>query len=177
MGANSVVTHYWDHQKVIKAIEKSSLQGAFGPEVTSTRDLLPKKVNVSSDITFQASHDSGLSPVKEHASPTTIPSIPIKKGVSTSFWRRRAEKKRKDDHKTLDSIPETVNARGNIPSEVFTNGSSMPALSTYESGVTAFTHSNALGQVPAKTWDQQVNYRQRTLLFGIPADSLLLWLG
>lgn len=177
MSAHSIVTHYWDHQKVIKAIEKSSLQGTFGPDVTSTRDLLPKKANVSSDITFQASHDGGVSPVKEHASSNTIPFISIKKGVGAGLLRKRAGKKRKDAHNSSNGIPETVNARGNIPSEIFANGSSLPALSTYESGITAFAQVNILGQVPAELWGHQVSNRQRTLFLGILADGLLPWLG
>ena len=177
MSTNSIVTYYWDHHKVIKAIEKSSLQATFGPDVTSTRDLLPKKTNISSDITFQGSHDSGVSPVKEHASSKTIPFISPKKGVSAGLLRKRAKRKRKDDRHISNDIPETVHARGNIPSEVFASGSSMPALSTYERGMTAFVQSNVLGQGPAEVWGQQVSYRQRTLLFGILADGLLPWLG
>ena len=162
---------------MIKAIEKCSLQETFGPEVTSTRDLLPKKVNVSSDITIKASHDIGISPVKEHASSNTIPFIATKKGFRAGLFRKLVEKKRKDDHKTPNSIPETTNARGNVPSEVFTNSSNIPALSTYGSGITAFARSNVLGQIPAELWDQQVSYRLRALLFGILADGLLPWLG
>ena len=177
MSTNTIVTHYWDHQKVIKAIEKCSLQGTFGPEVTSTRDLLPKKVNVSSDITIKASHDSGISPVKEHASSNTIPFVRVKNGINVRFLRKRAEKKKKDGHITPNSIPETISARGNIPSAVFANDGSIPALSTYESGITAFAQSNVLGQVPAEMWDQKVSYRLRALLFGILADGLLPWLG
>ena len=177
MGTNSIVTHYWDHQKVIKAIEKCSLQGTFGPEVTSTRDLLPKKANVSSDIIIKASHDSGTSPVKEHASSDTTPFMSTKNRVNAGLLRKRAEKKKKDDHITLNRIPRTTNARGNIPSEVFVNGSSIPALSTYESGIMAFAQSNVLGQVPAEVWDQKVSYRLRALLFGILADGLLPRLG
>ena len=176
MSTNTIVTHYWDHQKVIKAIEKCSLQETFGPEVTSTRDLLPKKVNVSSDITIKASHDSGISPVKEHASSNTIPFVSVKNGIHARFLRKRAEKK-KDGHITPNSIPETTSARGNIPSAVFANDGSIPALSTYESGVTAFAQSNVLGQVPAEMWDQKVSYRLRALLFGILADGPLPWLG
>ena len=177
MGTNSIVTHYWDHQKVIKAIEKCSLQGTFGPDVTSTRDLLPKKVNVSSDVTIKASPNSGISPVKEHASSNTIPFISTKKRVDAGFLRKRAEKKKKDDHNTPNGVPETTEARSNIPSEVFANSSSIPALLTYESGITAFAQSNVLGQVPAELWHQQVSYRLRALLFGILADGLLPWLG
>ena len=177
MGRKSIVTHYWDHQKVIKAVEKCSLQGTFGPDVTSTKDLLPKKVNVSPDSTIKGGHDSGISPVKEHALSNTIPIISIKNGINAGFLRKRAEKKRKDDHITPNSIPETAKTRGNIPSEVFANGGSIPALLTYESSTTAFAQSNMLGQVPAEVWNQKVSYRLRALLFGIPANGLLLWLG
>ena len=163
MGTNSIVTHYWDHQKVIKAIEKCSLQATFGPEITSTSDLLPKKVNVSSDITIKASHDDGMSPVKEHASSNRIPFILTKNRVNAGLLRKRAEKKKKDDRITPNGIPETTNTRSNIPSEVFANCGSIPALSTYESGRTAFAQSNVLGQVPAEVWDQKVSYRLRAL--------------
>ena len=170
MSTKPIVTHYWDHQKVIKAIEKCSLQATFGPEVTSTRDLLPKKANVSSDITI---NDNGVSPVKEHASSKTIPLISTKNGVKASRLRKRAKKQKKDDHITPKGIPETINARGSIPSEVFANGSSIPALSTYETGITAFAQSNAPGQVPAEVREQMVSYYLRALLFGILADGSL----
>ena len=162
---------------MIKAIEKCSLQGTFGPEVTSTRDLLPKKVNVSSDITVKASHDSGISPDKEHASSNAIPFISTKNRVNAGLLRKRAEKKKKDDHTALSGIPETSNARSNILSEVFANSSSIPALSTYESGITAFAQRDVLRQVPAEVWDQKVSYRLRALLIGILANGLLPWLG
>ena len=177
MGPNSSVTHYWDHQKVIKAVEKCSLQGTFGPDVISTKDLLPKKVNVSPGFTIKEGHNDGISPVKEHALSKINPFISIKNGVNARLLRKHAEKKRKDDHITPNGIPETTKTRGNIPSEVFANGGSIPGLLTYESSTTAIVQNNMLGQVPAEVWDQKVSYRLRAFLFGIPADGLLLLLG
>ena len=67
-------THYWDHHKVIKAIERSSLQATFGPEITSTKNLLPpkkpkkpKESETFFDVTVKAKGESPIKPVEEHA--------------------------------------------------------------------------------------------------------------
>ena len=162
---------------MIKAIEKCSLQSTFGPEVTSTRDLLPNTVNVSSDINIKGSHDSGISPVNEHALSNAIRLKSTKKGIHAGLLRKRAEKKKKVDHITSDSIPGTTNIRRNIPSEVFANDGSMPALSTYEGGMTAFAQSKVLGQEPAEVWEQKVIYHLGVRLSEILADDILPLLG
>ena len=65
--------HYWDHHKVIKAIEKASLEATFGPEITSTRNFLPPKKPRKPDkskaffgVTVKAKGESPIDPVKEH---------------------------------------------------------------------------------------------------------------
>ena len=159
---------------MIKAIEKCSLQATFGPEITSTKDLLPKKVSLSSGVSVKASHSSANAPVKEHASSNRTPSILAKFG---SLFRKSLTKdKSVAPNNILKSESEHVvptNQHGNIPSEVFTNGRSVPALSACENGVTPFALSNFHQQVPPEVWSQKVSYRVRILLSVSLADNMI----
>lgn len=177
MGINPIVAHYWDHHKVIKAIEKCSLQATFGPEITSTTDLVPQKIQVPSGITFKANHESRNAPVKERARSNRIPlllaksrdgllSIDPLKEYGNIAPGLIANKNGKKNSKYVTP----TNRRGNIPSELFTSGSSMPAVSTFENGTTPIVQSDLLRQVPLETWDQKVNYHARTLLLVTFAD-------
>lgn len=154
------VTHYRDHHKMIKAIEKCSLQATFGPEITSTGELLPKEYNVSS---VKASHDSDFNPVEKRtrfnkisffsARPRIkaglLPMDPIDEGDNIG-----------PDLMTNDgSMPIVLtNQDGNIPSKWSTNCGSMAPISTREDGVAPFRQSNFFGRVPLEIWGQKVSY-------------------
>ncbi|KAF6219611.1 hypothetical protein HO133_004080 [Letharia lupina] len=152
------VTHYRDHHKMIKAIEKCSLQATFGPEITSTGELLPKEYNVSS---VKASHDSDFNPVEKRtrfnkisffsARPRIkaglLPMDPIDEGDNIG-----------PDLMTNDgSMPIVLtNQDGNIPSKWSTNCGSMAPISTREDGVAPFRQSNFFGRVPLEIWGQKI---------------------
>lgn len=177
MSMNPIVTHYWDHHKAIKAIEKSSLQATFGPEITSTTDLVPQKIQVPSGITFKANNENKIAPVEERTRSNRIPLLlakpqdgllpidPLKEGgdIAPDLIAKKNGRKN-GKHVT------PTNRRRNIPSELFTSGSNMPAVSTFENGTTPVVQSDLLGQVPLETWDQKVSYHARTLLLVTFAD-------
>ena len=177
MSTNPTITHYWDHHKVIKAIEKCSLQATFGPEIISTRDFLPRKSEVSSGITFKASNDSTKAPVKEHARFNGIPSLLAKPRANVILLP--IDPPKKDGNIAPDLIPKNsgkrivpTNRRGNIPSELFTSSYNMPAVSAFESGTTPIVQSDFLRQVPQEAWGHRVSYYTRTPPSVILADFI-----
>ncbi len=186
MGIAPAVTHYRDHHKIIEAIEKCSLQATFGPEVTSTGDLLPKRSDVSSVVTLKASHNSTIVPVEKASHNSTIipfdkashnsTIIPVEKG--TRFNRIPFFSAQPRVNASLPSTDLTnecgnhpsglttndggipvisTNQYGSIPSEWSTNSGSVRAVSTYEDGMTSFRQSNLLARVPVEVWGQRVS--------------------
>lgn len=156
------VAHYRDHHKMIKAIEKCSLQATFGPELNSTGDLLAKTSNVSSDTTIRASHDSGNNPVEKGA--RTNKSSFSTAQPHTNAGLLPSDLTNKDgnthpDHTPNDDIPLFLtNQHGNIPYDLTTNSRGMPAFSTHKDGMTPVRQSNFLGQVPLEIWGQKASY-------------------
>ncbi len=159
---------------MIKAIEKCSLQATFGPEVTSTGDLLPKRYDVSSVVTLKASHNSTIIPVQKASHNSTI--IPIEKGASFNripFFSAKPRvngsllstdlTKECGNHPSDLTINDggipvvSTNQYGSIPSEWSTNSGSVRAVSTYEDGMTPFRQSNLLARVPIEVWGQRVS--------------------
>lgn len=177
MSTNPIVTHYWDHHKVIKAIEKCSLQAIFGPNITSTTDLVPQTIQVPSGVTFKANNESKNAPVGERARSNRIPLLFAKSRDGLLPIDPLEEDgniapdliAKKNGKKNSKHVTQT-NRRGNIPSEMFTSGSSMPAVSTFENSTTPVVQSDLLRQVPLETWDQKVSYHARTLLLVTFAD-------
>lgn len=184
-------THYWDHHKVIKAIEKSSLQATFGPEITSTKDLLPpkkpkkpKKSKTFFGDTVKAKGESPIKVVEDHAQTKRVRSILSVEGESPINRRvkEHAQTKRVRFILPIDQTKEAgeispnltpndgrkhadlTNQRGNIPSEWFTDGRSIPAIWTHENAVASILQSNFLGQVPPDVWGRNVSYHAYTPL-------------
>ena len=163
MGTAPVVTHYRDHHKMIKAIEKCSLQATFGPEITSTGDLLPKKYDVSSAVTtLKASHNSTIIPVEKGALFNRIPFFSAKPHVNASLLSTDLANECGNHPFDLTTnnggIPVvSTNQYGSIPSDWSTNSGSVRAVSTYEDGMTSFRQSNLLARVPVEVWGQRVS--------------------
>lgn len=171
MSIKPTVTHYWDHHKVIKAIEKCSLQATFGPEITSTTDLVPQKFQVTSGFTFKANNELKNAPIEERAHSNRI-ALPLAK--PPNGLKEDGEiapdliAKTNDEKNSKRETP--TDRRGNIPSELFTSGSSMPAVSTFENGTTSIVQSDLPRQMCLETWNQKVSYHARTLLLVTFAD-------
>lgn len=159
---------------MIKAIEKCSLQATFGPEITSTGELLPKEYNISS---VKASHDSDFNPVEKRtrfnkisffsARPRIkaglLPMDPIDEGDNIG-----------PDLMTNDGGMPIVltNQDGNIPSKWSTNCGSMAPISTREDGMAPLRQSNFFGRVPLEIWGQKIEeLRQWTGTYKIYRDT------
>lgn len=152
-----MATHYRDHHKIVKAIEKCSLQETFGPEVTSTEELLPKESDASSVVTLKASRNSDINPIKKRVFFNKIPffsakphfnmgSLPINPTNENSKNLSRTTK--------IDNM-HTISAN---------KDGSMPAVIVNEDSMTPFHQSKFLGQVPLEIWGQKVSIHAFTSL-------------
>lgn len=189
---------YLDHHKIVKAIERSSLQATFGPEITSTRDLLPQKADVPAEVTVKATQKSIRSPFKKRVR-FRIPSIagkPRYEGLlptdaatnEDSTPDRTKNNEASTPNRTAnneDSIPDRTTSNGNIPvvsthrhrslpSVWSVSGGDVPATSTFENGVTPVVQNNFLGPVPPEMREQKVSYRANGSLSVSFANSLLV---
>ena len=148
---------------MIKAIEKCSLQATFGPELTSTGELLLKRSDVSSAlVTLRASHDSTIEPVGKRTLFDRIPLFSTKPRINAGLLPTDPNNEDNNSPSNLTTnnggMPVVLtNQDGNIPRER-SKGGSMRAISTHEDGMTTFRQSNLLGRVPLEDWGQRVSY-------------------
>ena len=157
----SMVIPYRDHHAIIKAIEKCSLQATFGPEVTSTSDLLPKKPEAPG---VKANHDNTINPIKKR--------LALKRTLSPSAKTHTNKNPLPVNHKNVNVAPNLVTndggplilttQRGSIHSVQSINGGNMPAVSDFENNSALFMQGSSLRQVPLETWGQKVSSHART---------------
>ena len=168
------VKHYREYHKVIKAIEKCSLQALFGPEVISTGQLLQKKSSVPLVGTLKASHNNDINTVKKRVRFNLIPffsakfhgnwsDLPLDAIIEDDIISPRFSSD--DAGKAINSISQD----GNIPSNWSINGDNMPSISTFEAVASPFQESNFLGRVPQDVWAQKVSH-----IYALRAPSALL---
>ena len=141
-------THYFDHHKIIKAVEKCSLQATFGPEIASTKDLMPHHtINPAENpVPLDKIPQSSSAKPRTNAGP-----LPLDQTDEGCYMPRGLA--------TNDGVApvDLTDQRGNSPSGWSTNGWSMPDVSTYENGARTFTQSNFLGQVPLEMRSEKVS--------------------
>ena len=181
-------TRYRDHHQIIRAIEKCSLQATFGPEITSTGDLLPKEPDVSSVLTLRSSHDTIIRPIEErdevpfdlansHSNTSLLPIDPTNEdGNVFSDPTIDDEDDNDDDNESDDVSVFLPNQDDNIHSRRFTNGSTVRPTSEREDGMTLHQqqlgHSHDFGRVRLEILDQKVSYRACNSLSISLADHL-----
>ncbi len=189
------VTHrYRDHQKIVKAIENSSLQASFGAEITSTSNLLPKEPDVSSGVVLKADHDNF---VKSRSRFDWVPFISAQSRNVAGLLPTDLTTENGNFTSDLTGIQGGIlavatneigsgtsnvitnhgdlpvvatNQWGNIPSVWLKNGGIIPAVSSYENGATASVQCNFIGQIPEHVWSQKVKSHASYPSFGSFAD-------
>ena len=166
---------YLDDDPVIKAIEKCSLQGMFGPEITSTRALLSKESEGSSTTTSRASYDSGADPVEPRDLFDEDPHSPYN---STDLLAIEEADKGGDipSKRTSDESGIAVGLakqESNIFSDHTTNNGSYPVLPGHEDGTTSFSQSDYFGRVH----QEKASYHKYTPLFSLAFLTSVLMLG
>lgn len=152
---------YQNYHKMIKAIEKCSLQAMFGPEITSTRELLPKASAVSPVVTLKASIDNVNDSLS--ASSNRVPSLSDEIHISADPLLIDPT----NEDGNIPSEPTTndgglavisTNEEGNVPTEESVNGGDIDPISAREDGMTTLQQSEILGRIPMETWGQKVGY-------------------
>ena len=154
---------YLDDDPVIKAIERCSLQGMFGPEVTSTRALLSKESEDSSTSTFSASYDSGADPVEPRDLFDEGPHFPYNSTDLLAIEEADKggdvpSKRTSDDSGIAVSLTEQ---EGNASSRHTSNDGGYPVIPGYEDGTTSFPQSNYFGRVH----QEKASYHKCTSFF------------
>lgn len=145
-----IATHYRDHHKIIKAIEKCSLQETFGPEVRSTEELLSKEPDVSLVVTLKANRNSDINPIKKRIFVDKIPFFSARPRFNTGI-------------SPINPINENSNIlsrttkNDNVHTITANKDGSMPAVVVNEDSMTPVHQSNFLGQVPLKIRGQKVS--------------------
>ena len=161
MSIQPPVRDYLDYDTVIKAIEKCSLQGTFGPEVTSTRALLSKESEASSTTSISASHNSCTNPI-ETPNPFNEALILSYKSTGLLPIEEANEGGNIPSKRTTDdSAVSLTKQEGNIPSDHTTNDGGYPILPGHENGTTSFPQSNYLGRVS----QEKASYHKCTPFF------------
>ena len=153
---------YRDHHAIIKAIEKSSLQATFGPEIVSTRDLLPKK-SEAPHVTVKAHHDSTIDRIKKRLrfqralSPsarihTNTDPLPVVLSYQSIIFA--------PDRVTSDDGGPLVmtNQRGSTHSVWSFDGGNLPAISDFEKHSALRMQSNFFAQLTLETLRQKVKH-------------------
>lgn len=175
-----MVMHYRDHHKMIKAIEKCSLQATFDQDITSTNELLPRECENSSVVTLEACPDSGINIIEKRTGFNKIPIFSARPCNNTGILHVHSINN--DNNVTSNliendgSMPLVLTGQDkNISSNRVANDSSIPTVSTSvcgnmpavvvgEDGMVPYQQSNFLGRVPLEVWGQKVSYRASRFL-------------
>ena len=162
----STFSPYRDHHAIIKAIEKSSLQATFGPEIVSTGDLLPKN-SEAPRVTVKAHHNSTIDRIKKRlrfkraSSPsaeihTNTGPIPVELSYENIIFA--------PDRVTSDDggSPIVTNQHNSSQSVWSFDGDNLPAISDFENNSALSMQSNFFGQLSMEILGQKVSIHAHT---------------
>lgn len=145
------VKHYRAHHKMIKAIEKCSLQATFGPEVLSTEELLPKYSEVSSAVILKTSRSNDIEPVGKGTHFNKIPFPSAKPPINVNVLSI-------DPTKDSNIVSDRITDNHYVPADSTDRDGSIAAVVVNNDGMIPFQQSNFLGLVPLEIRGQKVSH-------------------
>ena len=156
------------YRKMIKAIEKCSLQATFGPEITSTTDLLRENPDRTSDITIKAQNNGTIESVEKQEDVDTIHIASAQLQLNAAdLPNHPTNKYGKIQTGLVANNSELLVASGSrhvsFPSVSSISGWNIPAISDYENAVALPKQSNFLGPVPPEIRGHKASYHARVI--------------